>query len=412
MSYKIRIYPNRTQEQIINRTMGACRWIYNQYLGYNIEAYSRDKSFISGYDFSKILTQLKKNDKRFMWLNEISSKAIHESFMNADKAFKKFFKNKTGFPRFKSKKYPVQSYYFIGDNVKFKNKKVILPILGKIRITEINYMPRNKRVIGGTICKELNKYYAIFRMDMAKYELMNENVVDIPNYGGYGIDVGIKSYATISDRLDNSYTFKSFLNDTNIIKLEEKVRYFQRLISNKMEINYDKLRDKYLLNHDIKDLTDKTKNIMKGKSYSNTCKCIQKKISRIKKRINNIKVNYINNLVISLTKLKPEYITLETLDIKDMLENDSSTALHRHIQDSKFRYFFDHLIFKCKIYGIEIRRANKYFASSKLCHICGNKKNNLTLSGRVYKCDVCGNVIDRDINASLNLVNLKKYKII
>ena len=118
-AFKYRIYPNKTQESIIKRTCGACRWIYNQYLGYNKHIYETEKRFVSGYDFSKILTEMKKNDEKYMWLNEISSKAIKNSIMNADSAYRNFFNGKQGFPHFKSKKSPVQSYYFIGDNIKF-----------------------------------------------------------------------------------------------------------------------------------------------------------------------------------------------------------------------------------------------------------------------------------------------------
>ena len=105
------------------------------------------------------------------------------------------------------------------------------------------------------------------------------------------------------------------------------------------------------------------------------------------------------------------YITIEILSVKNLLENDASSTLHKYIQDSMFRHFFNKLEFKCFLYNIELRRANKFFASSKKCCICGRKNKSLKLSDRIYTCE-CGNTIDRDLNAAINLCNLHKYEIV
>lgn len=407
ISYKIRIYPNKTQEHIINRTCGACRKMYNDYLGYNRQIYEEENRFVSGYEFSKKLTKWKKEEK-YVWLNEISSKAIKNSIMNADTAFRRFFKGITGFPRFKSKKDLVQSYFFIGDNVRFSHNKVVLPILGITRIKENNYVPDDRRVIGGTIVKEANKYFAVFRVDMEKEEI--SNTYYNTNYGGYGLDIGIKNYLTISDIHYNSYYIESFLKDKKIVYYEEKINHLKRVISNKMEINYGRLLNEFMdVKHRVPE--EKEKNKLKGESHSNKCRHVQDKINRYQVKITNYKNDKIRNLVSNLVKLKPEYITVESLSVKELLENDESKTLHDHIQKSKFGYFFDNLKFKCKINDIELRLADKYFASSKKCYNCGNKKKNLKLSDRVYRCDICGIEIDRDENASINLVDLKKYTV-
>lgn len=104
LSYKLRIYPNSTQEHIINRTLGACRFIYNNFLISNKDYYNKTGKYLSGYDYSKKLTVLKKEDDNYSWLNEISSKAIKNSIMNADGSYRNFFKGKSSFPRFKSKR--------------------------------------------------------------------------------------------------------------------------------------------------------------------------------------------------------------------------------------------------------------------------------------------------------------------
>ena len=413
MSYKIRIYPNKCQTNIINRTMGACRWIYNDYLDCSYKYYKEYGKRLTGYEYSKLLTKLKKCDEKYMWLNGISSKAIHESFMDADEAMNRFFKKISGFPRFKSRKRnPVTGYYFTTDKVKFKHKKVTLPILGKVRITETKYVPINNRLVGGTIKKDNDKYYAVFRVEMCKDDLVYDDFYEISLSHGIGIDMGIKTFASIANNYGGSRRYKSFIFDKKIQKLEDQKKFFQRLISNKMEVNYKKLENKFLNTHDVSELTDTIKNMMKGESYSNTCRYIQKKINRINEKITNIKVYKIDKFVASLVRLKPRFITIETLDIKDLLENDSSHKLHKYIQDSKFSYFFDKLQLKCYIHDIELRKANKYFASSKLCSYCGHKKKDLKLSDRLYICDHCGNEIDRDLNAALNLVKLKKYSLV
>ncbi len=411
-SYKIRIYPNNNQIKIINQTLGACRWIWNDYLSMNINNHKNSKPFISGYEYSRMLTQWKKNDIKYMWLNNISSKAIHESFMNCDEAFKKFFKNKIGFPRFKSlKRNPVKGYYFATDKVKFKHNYINLPILKWVKISENSYIPNNRPLCGGTIVKDIDdKYYIVLRVyhDIADFK----DTSDIKHNKGIGIDVGIKSYITGYSKDGEIFQIPKFINDSAIIIYEEKIKNLQKIISNKMEINYGRLLNKYLDNHNGEEPNDNYKNIMKGESYSNNCIKLQHKINVYKKKIHNYKKNKIDNIVIKLVRSKPKYITIEDLSIKNLLENNASSDLHKYIQDSMFRYFFIKLIEKSQYYDIQIRRANKFFASSKLCSNCGNKLKELPLSIRIYNCPCCGISIDRDINAAINLCNLKKYTII
>ena len=130
---KIRIYPNKTQERKIFHTLGACRFIYNLYIQYNNNFYIEKNEFLSGYDFAKMVTKLKKREEKYMWLQSISTKALTDSIMNAELSLKKFLKGKSGYPKFKTKKSPVQSYFFIKDNIHFNTGKkniIKLPILG------------------------------------------------------------------------------------------------------------------------------------------------------------------------------------------------------------------------------------------------------------------------------------------
>lgn len=406
------IFPNQTQSIIIEQTLGACRWIHNRFIGYNIEKYKDGKPYTSAYDFSLMLTKLKKENPEYSWLNDVSQKAIKEQLIYTDKSFKSFFKKKKGFPKFKSKKKnPVTSYYLYPVVGKHKHNKIKLPLLGWMRISENSYVIHSNIINARLIKENTGKYFIQLSTEI---EPETREVLSRP----IGIDVGIKKYISISDDIDNFYQVDSFLNDDYIIKKENKIKNLQRIISNKAEINYGRLLNKYYDDHHGEEPIDYYKNIMKGESYgTSSIYKIRKKISLLNDKIYHYKKNKIDQLVSSLVKTKPEYIAIEDLSISNMISRSNEShviSLSKHIQDSKFYYFKEHLIHKCKYYNIEIHLANKYFASSKTCSCCGNKNKNLTLNDRTYKCPECGFTIDRDINAAINLVHMKKkeYKVI
>lgn len=409
---KIRIYPNKTQERLIQQTLGACRWIYNQYLGYNKERYAIDGSFTSGYSFSKIVTQLKKSDEKYYWLNEISSKAIKNSIMNAEKAFKNFFKGISRFPRFKSKKDPVNSFFFVKDSIHFNTgaKNIIkIPILKYVRITERHYLPNEEDITSGHVIYDHGKYFVSF-----KYQILPKDKIVLSD--GIGIDIGVSKYLTIFRNPDTHYTEENFIFDERYKSIDEKIKRIQQIISNKMEINYKRLEAEYVNNHN-KLPDDKTKNTMKGKSYdTSNIRKLQRKLTRLYFRRSNYAKDKVNKMVCMIAKAKPEYITIEDLQVKNMTANiknaeNNHHELHDYIQKSMFRYFRTRLEQKCCEYSIELRIADKYFASSKKCSNCGHKNKDLTLENRVYVCDKCGLFIDRDLNAAINLCNLKKYSV-
>ena len=180
-----------------------------------------------------------------------------------------------------------------------------------------------------------------------------------------------------------------------------------------MEVNYGKYLHIFM-NKNHREPSEIEKNIMKGESYrSNAIDKVRMKINRVNKKLNDYKVDRINKLVNSLVKAKPEYISMENLSISDMVSktrDDHKRTLSRHIMESKFYYLFTRFKQKCDVYGVELRLAKKYFASSKICSTCGHKKKDLKLDDRIYICDECGLEVDRDLNAAVNLLNLYKYK--
>ena len=407
---KIRIYPNKTQESIINRTLGACRFIYNKYIEYSMNYYKETGKFLTAYDFSKIVTKLKKTEE-FSWLNEVSSKAIKDSIMVCEKSYKKFFKKKQSRPpRFRSKKQPVQSYFFIKDNIHLNTGKkniIYIPILKNIRITERNYLPDEKQVTSGRVIKEGDKYYVAFtyNSNIEKSTIRSQ---------GCGIDLGIEKFATIHYETGESMIIESFVNSKKFKAINEKIKYYQRLISHKAEINYGRLLNKYLDHYPDGKIPETYQNIMKGESYNTSqIRRLKKKISKLyKKKVNIAKDTILKLIDILVARTKPRYITIEDLSIKNMIETEGFHDLHRLITESRWFFFRERLSQKCKEYNIELRIANKFLASSKTCSSCGKKNKDLKLSDRMFICPHCEYKIDRDINASINLCNTKKYSLI
>ncbi|HBI6899079.1 TPA: RNA-guided endonuclease InsQ/TnpB family protein, partial [Clostridium perfringens] len=206
------------------------------------------------------------------------------------------------------------------------------------------------------------------------------------NNEGLGIDLGIKEFAVCSDGIK----FKN-INKTSIIKkVEKKLKREQRNLSRKYESL--KIRNK------------------KEKGGNVTRQNIQKQIVKVQKlhqRLTNIRTDYINKIVSSIIKQKPSYITIEDLNVKGMMKNKH---LSKAIASQKFFEFKTKLMSKCKQNDVELRIVDRFYPSSKTCSQCGEIKKDLKLSDRVYKCS-CGFVIDRDLNASINLRNAKEYKI-
>ena len=405
---KIRFYPNKSRINLINDTLNACRYVSNLYIEYNIKIYKETGEFLSGYDFAKIITKLKKTNPNYLWLNNKSTKAIKDSIMNTEKIFRNFFKKKGGFPHFKSRKrMSKESFFFIKDSIHYTDNKNIIsiPILGKIRITEYDHLPDIEFITSGRVIKDLNKYY-----DMIIYNTNSKEV--IKNNFGLGIDVGVKSYASIYNGKDSKQV-KHFKDYERYKCLSKRIIKLQQVLSKKAEINYYRLLNAYIDKHEGNEPNEQTKNIMKGESYnSSNIRRIKSKIRRLFNKLRNIRKDYINKLVnMIVARTKPLFITIEDLSISNMISCEGQHVLHKYITESGFYYFKERLIQKCTECNIELRIADKYFASSKKCCICGHKNKNLTLSDRTFICPKCGNERDRDLNAAINLYNTKKYSI-
>ena len=383
-AYKIEINPTDDQKSKIHRTIGVSRFVYNFYIARNKEIYERKGKFISGMDFSKWLNnEYIPNNQEMKWIKEVSSKATKQAIMNGDKAFRDFFKKAKGFPKFKKKKNQDVKAYFPKNNKTdwtLERHRVKIPTLGWVRLKEFGYIPKNSVVKSGTVSQKADRYYVSILVeedDKKVYKSTNE---------GVGIDLGVKEFAVCSD----GSKFKNIYKTSTVKKIEKKLKREQRKLSRKYESL--KIRNK------------------KEKGGNVTRQNIQKqvvKVQRLHQRLRNIRTDYINKTVFSIVKQKPSYITIEDLAVSNMMKNKH---LSKAISSQKFFEFKTKLMSKCKQNNIELRIVNRFYPSSKTCSNCGKVKKDLKLSDRIYKCD-CGFTIDRDLNASINLKNAKKYKI-
>ena len=383
-AYKIEINPTAEQKSKIHQTIGVSRFIYNFYIAHNKEIYAREGKFVSGMDFSKWLNnEYIPNNKDMKWIKEVSSKATKQAIMNGDKAFRDFFKKAKGFPRFKKKKNQDVKAYFPKNNKTdwtLERHRVKIPTLGWVRLKEFGYIPVNSIVKSGTVSQKADRYYVsilVEENDKKVYKSTNE---------GVGIDLGVKEFVVCSDGIK----FKNINKTSTVKKIEKKLKREQRKLSRKYE-----------------SLKIRNKNIKEGRA---TRQNIQKQVVKVQKlhqRLTNIRTDYINKIVSSIIKQKPSYITIEDLNVKGMMKNKH---LSKAIASQKFFEFKTKLMSKCKQNNIELRIVDRFYPSSKTCSQCGKIKKDLKLSDRIYRCD-CGLIIDRDLNASINLKNAKKYKI-
>ena len=384
-SYKTEIKPTLEQIQMINKTIGTCRFVYNFFLAHNKEVYEKEKKFVSGMDFSKWLNNIYiKENHEYSWIKEVSSKSVKQSIMNADRAFKRFFKGQSRFPNFKKKGKSDVKMYFVKTDAKViipcERHRIKIPTLGWVRIKEKGYIPTNPSthiIKSGTISCKAGRYYVSVLIEE------QENPQSELNDFGIGIDLGVKDFAITS----NGITKKNINKSSRLKKLEKQLKREQRCLSRKYE--------------------DYKKRSKKGEV---TRQNIQKQIAKVQKlhqRINTIRTDYINKSVNEIVKTKPSYITIEDLNVSGMMKN---RHLSKAVASQKFYEFRTKLEAKCKETGIELRVVDRWYPSSKLCHECGCIKKDLKLSDREYICE-CGYRADRDYNASLNLRDVITYKI-
>ena len=373
---KVQLNPNKKQLTKLFQYAGGSRFAYNWAIAREQENYKQGNKFLSDNELRKEFTQLKKQENH-KWLSNISNDVTKQAIKDACNSYKRFFKGQTKYPKFKSKKHSKPSFYqdsvkiqFTGTHVKVEgfavSKKKNKQKLNWIKLCEKGRIPTN--------CKYMNPritYDGLHWWVSVSIEVDDNN--GIPTNGGIGIDLGLKDLAVCSDR----HTYKNINKTNKVKKIEKRKRRLQRSISRKYNMNKEGVRYK------------KTSNIVKR----------ERELLNVTKRLTNIRRNHLHQTTSEIVKRKPSFICIEDLNVSGMMKNKH---LSKAIQQQGFYEFRRQIEYKSDWNNIPVIIADRFFPSSKLCSCCGEIKKDLKLPDRIYQCD-CGNIIDRDYQASLNL---------
>ena len=373
---RVMLEPNNVQQTKMFQYAGAARFAYNWALAKEKDSYEKGGKFISDSELRKEFTRLR-NSAEYAWLQNVSNNVTKQAIKDACIAYKNFFKSLQKHPRFKSKKKSTPKFYqdnikiqFSDTHVKFEgfssSRKANKQKLNWVRLAEHGRIPTDAKYMNPRISFDgLNWWISV----CVEFPDCKKNL----NNDGIGIDLGIKDLAICSD----GNTYKNINKSQVVKKLEKCRRRLQRRVSRKYEKN--KKGVSYC----------KTKNVIKS----------EKLLLKVNHRLTNIRKNYLNQTTSEIVNRKPRFICIEDLNVSGMMKN---RHLSKAVQNQGFFEFRKQLEYKCNNNGIQLIVADRFYSSSKLCSCCGNIKKDLKLSDRIYKCE-CGNVINRDFQASLNL---------
>lgn len=356
-AYKYRIYPNKKQEIILSKTFGCSRFVYNSILSYKKEMYEKENKRLSKIELNNYCNRVLKEENEF--LKEVDKFALTNSIYNLDNAYKKFFKEKSGYPKFKSKHNSRQSYTtnYTNNNIEvnFDNNRIKLPKLKQVK-TKV-HRKINGKIKQATISKKANKYYVSI--------LVDTDIEPLPsNNNKIGIDLGIKDIVITSDG-------KKYENPKTIQKYENKLIKLQRRFSRKKKgsRNYNKIKNE---------------------------------IAKVHDKIAGIRKDFIHKITYEIVS-ENQVIISEDLGVKDMMKNHS---LAKNIADVSWYEITRQLEYKSAWNNRKYIKIDKYYPSTQTCNNCGYKNTDTkNLSIRKWQCHNCNTLHDRDINAAKNILN-------
>lgn len=352
-AYKYRIYPTTKQAVLLNKTFGCVRVVWN----HNVEVFNKFDKNLTGQKLSLTTTQLKQKHE---WMSEVSAAALQQKEMDF-KAFKKNYfsksrKKKIGRPSFKNRD-SNQSYRLPNQKFTLSDNHIRLEKIGKVKLVLDRAVPVGCKFMSVTISK--NKCSQFFASVLVECEVLPK-----PKTGKQiGLDIGLKMFLTGSDGIFTAPALQ-FLRES-----QAELKKAQRHLSRKKKGSRRRLKAKF-------------------------------KVARIHNKIANQRKTYIHQVTAELVQ-EYDFIAIEDLNVAGMLKNHK---LAKSISDASFSLFYNTLTYKAAWYGKEVVKVDRWFASSKTCSCCGWVDENLTLADRVFHCKTCGLILDRDLNASQNIL--------
>jgi len=362
-AYKYRIYPNNKQKEFFEKTFGCVRFYWNKALEIKLKVFEENKG--KSKDERKSIPRVLPSSlkKEYPFLKEVDSLALANAQLNLERALNDFFKGKTGMPKFKRKK-ARQSYTTNSVNnsirVDFEKGTIRLPKIGNVKAKL--HRTFDGIIKSATVEKtHTGKYFASILVEEQTKENIQPTTDKI-----CAVDVGLKDYAVIADSAGN---IQKIPHPKWITEVEKRIKRAQRKLAKKQKGS--KNREKQRL-----------------------------KLAKLQEKLRNQIEDFLHKLSKTIIS-DNQAVVVEDLNVKGLLSN---RKVSKHIHHSSWGKFFSFLQYKAQFYGRKIIEVDRYYPSSKMCSVCGNKNEELTLSDREWKCDNCGTNHDRDINAALNLL--------
>ncbi len=391
----VRLEPSIEQESLFRQFGGTARFAWNECKSFYDTMYKTNGKYATVQELIEHIQDLKHNNPDYAWLKTVPEAITKQSIKDLKRAYQNAYKKRKDegfdknnpdkyFPKFKKKSKNEYSFYQRTDNI-HKTDETHVKITGikkPVKCTALRGIDLPEHILNPRIKFDGKYWYLSY-----SFEVDNDDIVDDYENEIIGMDLGVKELAILS----NGEHFKNINKDREVKRLHKRLKRLKRQVSRKYEANAVILENgekKYY----------KTNNIIK----------LEKQIKLIYRRISNINKTHMYEVIKAVLKTKPQSIVLEDLNIKGMMQNPK---IAKAIQEQSMYKFKRKLAYKCQLNGIDLYLADRWYPSSKVCSCCGWYNSNLKISHRIFHCEECGMVMDRDENAALNIKNCPKDKL-